>query len=89
MRDQNAELSSKTIYVSNYGSDSDSGTQSDPIRTLSRAKQLCEESPDNSLEILLKGGETFTDFSPETVILYGDTIPPAATFQGNSMLGLR
>lgn len=70
--DGNAPVSTKTIHVSSSGCDADSGTQSDPIRTLRRAKQLCENSPADSFEILFKGGETFTDFTPETVILYGD-----------------
>ena len=72
VRNQSAAPSCKAVYVSNSGSDSNSGTQNEPVKTLSRTKQLCAESSECSFEILLKGGETFTDFSPETVILYGN-----------------
>lgn len=65
----------KTIYMSASGDDSNSGlTQADPILTFNRAKAICQKSSDSSFEILLKGGDTFTQFSPDTISLYSDDI---------------
>ncbi|MBU2491701.1 MAG: T9SS type A sorting domain-containing protein [Bacteroidetes bacterium] len=65
-------LCAKIIHVSSSGNDSNAGTINDPVRTLTRAKELCLNSSDNSFEILLKGGDIFTEFYPDTVSLYGD-----------------
>jgi hypothetical protein len=64
-------LFAKTIHVSSSGNVSNSGTINDPVRTLTRAKELCRNSSETSFEILLKSGETFTEFYPDTVSLYG------------------
>ena len=56
-----ATLDARTLYVSSTGNDANMGTESDPILTLSRAKEICRDSSDPSFTVLLKGGDTFTD----------------------------
>ncbi len=70
---------SKTIYVSqesgrdnnNEGADPDQ-----PIRTLKRAYEIARSSQDQfgEFQILLKGGETFNEFSPVEVSLYDNDV---------------
>ena len=65
----------KTIYISqelgidagNEGED-----MAKPIRTLTRANEIVRSAHDkfSKFEILLRGGETFTEFSPVNVSLY-------------------
>lgn len=67
------EVYSKTIYMSSSGNDLNSGdSEETPVLTFTRAKELCKSSSDDTFRILLKGGDTFTQFVPETVSLYGD-----------------
>jgi hypothetical protein len=50
----------KVIYVSNDGSDSNTGlTQNTPVKSFARAAALLEANPSNT-EILFKRGDTFT-----------------------------
>ncbi|MBP2833219.1 T9SS type A sorting domain-containing protein [Aquimarina sp. U1-2] len=59
-------LQAKTIYVSTSGSDSNAGTRNQPVRTLNRAKELCRLSNDSEFIILLRGGDTFRNFTQNT-----------------------
>ncbi|MBN1482808.1 T9SS C-terminal target domain-containing protein [candidate division KSB1 bacterium] len=65
-------LDAKTVYMSSTGDDANQGIEEAPVKTFNRAKQLCKNSSDASFEILLKGGDTFTEFQAVTVSLYGD-----------------
>ena len=65
------DANAKTIYMSSSGDNANPGTKEAPIKTFNRAKQLCKNSSDDSFEILLKGGDTFTEFKAVTVSLYG------------------
>lgn len=67
-------ITAKTIYMSNSGNDLNGGTESNPIKTFARAKQLCENSTDSAFTILLKGGDTFTEHHPTEVSLYSNDV---------------
>ncbi len=57
----------KRIFVSQaLGSDGNEGTEESPIRTLHRAYQIAQATQNEvtNYEILLRGGETFDDFTP-------------------------
>ena len=69
--------SKKTIYVSQEsGRDhANEGEEMDkPVRSLKRAYEIARNSQDtySEYEILLKGGETFNEFSPVEVSLYSN-----------------
>ena len=67
------DICAKTIYMSSTGNDVNNGThENDAILTFNRAKQLCKNSSDETFTILLRGGDTFTEFHAETVTLYSD-----------------
>ena len=67
----------KTIYVSQQsGMDEGNqlGDQKHPLRTLTQAYQLAKNTQHEykAYQILLKGGETFTEFTPRGIDLYGN-----------------
>lgn len=71
--------SKKTIYISQETGvdvDNDGTIISSPIKTLDRAYEIASNSKNEyeEYEILLKGGETFTAFTPVEVSLYSNVI---------------
>ncbi|MBP2831647.1 T9SS type A sorting domain-containing protein [Aquimarina sp. U1-2] len=75
------QIKAETIYVSPNGNDNNDGNSPNTaIRTLTRAKELCENSRDNSFTILLEGGVTHDEFETDFVKIYNDSDPEQFAF---------
>ena len=60
------QVAAEAVYVSPDGDDSNQGTSDHPVRTVHTAIRIARLADDSRVTILLKGGESFTSFEPQT-----------------------